>query len=129
MTTAEIDTLSRTFSALADPTRRALLARLADGEASVGDLAEPFAMSRPAISKHLKVLEQAGLITRGQRAQWRPRQLDATPMRDAAAWLHGYEQFWSDRLDRMGDYVEQLHRGQAGTSANVTHPATTEEPT
>src|SRR5919197_145650 len=92
------DRLDATFAALADPTRRAILARLASGEASVAELAEPFAMSQPAISKHLKVLERAGLITRGRDAQRRPRRLDARPLADANAWLEGYREFWENNF-------------------------------
>ena len=88
------DTLSQTFSALADPTRRAILARLSSGEASVNELAEPFEMSLPAVSKHLKVLEKAGLITRSRSAQWRPCKLEAGPMREAVIWLSGYRDYW-----------------------------------
>lgn len=106
------DTLSSTFAALADPTRRAILARLASGEASVTELAEPFAMSMPAISKHLKVLERAGLITRGRSAQWRPCRLEAGPLRDAAGWIETYRQFWEDSLDRLDDYLTQLQAAQ-----------------
>ena len=102
------DTLSTTFAALADPTRRAILARLADGEASVTELAEPFAMSMPAISKHLKVLERAGLIARGRSAQWRPCRLEAGPLRDAAGWIETYRQFWEESLDRLEGYLTQL---------------------
>ncbi len=104
------DALSATFAALADPTRRAILARLSQGEASVGDLAEPFAMSLPAVSKHLKVLERAGLITRGREAQWRPCRLKADPMKDAALWLEQYQRFWDERLDRLDGYLQQLQK-------------------
>jgi len=97
-----------TFSALSDPTRRAILARLASGAASVGELAEPFAMSLPAVSKHLKVLEHAGLITRGREAQWRPCQLEAGPLKDAADWLEHYRRFWEQSFDRLGDYLDEL---------------------
>jgi len=102
------DRLSSTFAALADPTRRAILARLASGEASVTDLAAPFEMSLPAVSKHLKVLERAGLITRGREAQWRPCRLDAAPLKDAAAWLEEYRRFWEQSLDRLEDYLREL---------------------
>ena len=102
------DRLSMTFSALADPTRRAILARLASGAASVGELAEPFAMSLPAVSKHLKVLEHAGLISRGREAQWRPCQLEAGPLKDAADWLEHYRRFWEQSFDRLGDYLDEL---------------------
>jgi DNA-binding transcriptional ArsR family regulator len=103
-----IDRLSTTFSALADPTRRAILARLASGEASVTELAEPFAMSLPAISKHLKVLEHAGLITRSRDAQWRPCKLKAQPLKGAADWLEHYRQFWEQSLDRLEHYLTTL---------------------
>ncbi len=97
------DRLSTTLAALADPTRRAILARLAMGEASVTELAEPFAMSLPAISKHLKVLERAGLISRGRKAQWRPCRLEAGPLKDLDAWLDHYRRFWTASLDRLDD--------------------------
>src|SRR6476469_8331907 len=106
--TSTSDQLSATFAALADPTRRAILARLASGEASVTALAEPFDMSLPAISKHLKVLENAGLIARGRDAQWRPCRLEAGPLKDATQWLDEYRQFWDARLDRLEDYVRRL---------------------
>ncbi len=102
------DRLSETFGALADPTRRAILARLASGEASVTDLAEPFAMSMPAISKHLKVLEHAGLISRGREAQWRPRRLQARPLQDVAGWVEHYRRFWEDSFDRLDDYLQEF---------------------
>ncbi len=102
------DRLSRTFSALADPTRRAILVRLVTGEASVGELAEPFAMSLPAISKHLKVLERAGLIARGREAQWRPCRLEARPLKSASDWLEHYRAFWEQSLDRLEVYVKEL---------------------
>src|SRR6201997_590900 len=102
------DRLSITFSALADPTRRAILARLISGEASVTELAEPFAMSLPAVSKHLKVLEQAGLIARGREAQWRPCRLEAGPLKDAADWLEHYRRFWEQSFDRLEDYLAEL---------------------
>jgi DNA-binding transcriptional ArsR family regulator len=103
-----LDALSTTFSALADPTRRAILARLTLGETSVTELAEPFAMSLPAISKHLKVLERAGLIARGRAAQWRPCKLEAAPMREVASWLEAYRQFWEASLDRLDAYLQTL---------------------
>jgi DNA-binding transcriptional ArsR family regulator len=102
------DHLSTTFAALADPTRRAILARLVAGEASVTALAEPFAMSLPAISKHLKVLERAGLIARGREAQWRPCRLEAGPLKDAAEWLEHYRRFWEESLDRLEHYLREL---------------------
>ena len=102
------DRLSATFAALSDPTRRAILARLALGETSVGDLAQPFAMSLPAVSKHLKVLERAGLIKRGRAAQWRPCRLDAGPLKDAAGWIEHYRRFWDESFDRLDAYLDQL---------------------
>ena len=102
------DTLSAVFSALADPTRRAILVRLSVGEASVTELAAPFAMSLPAVSKHLKVLEKAGLISRGRDAQWRPCRLEAKPMREAAEWLEQYRAGWEDRLDRLEQFLTAL---------------------
>jgi DNA-binding transcriptional ArsR family regulator len=104
------DRLSHTFAALADPTRRAILARLASGEKSVTELAEPFAMSMPAISKHLAVLERAGLIVRGREAQWRPRRLHAQPLKECAEWLESYRRFWEESFDRLDDYLQQLQR-------------------
>jgi DNA-binding transcriptional ArsR family regulator len=104
------DPLSATFAALADPTRRAILARLASGKASVTELADPFAMSLPAISKHLKVLERAGLITRGREAQWRPCRLRAGPLKDASDWLERYRRFWEQSFDRLDDYLHELKR-------------------
>src|SRR5260221_14669424 len=100
--------LDSTFAALADPTRRAIPARLALGETSVTELAEPFAMSLPAISRHLKVLERAGLITRGRAAQWRPCRLEAAPLKDVTQWLETYRRFWEESFDRLGDYLHEL---------------------
>lgn len=105
------DPLSSTLSALADPTRRAILARLTRGEASVGEIAAPFAMSQPAISKHLKVLERAGLISRGRVAQSRPCRLEAAPMRELAGWLERYRGFWEERFDRLDVYLKDLQKG------------------
>jgi DNA-binding transcriptional ArsR family regulator len=102
------DRLSATLAALADPTRRAILARLARGETSVKELAEPFAMSLPAVSKHLKVLERAGLIRRGRAAQWRPCRLQAGPLREVAEWLDPYRRFWGESLDRLDDYLQAI---------------------
>ncbi|MEH2243474.1 ArsR/SmtB family transcription factor [Nostoc sp.] len=102
------DQLSVIFAALADPTRRAILAHLAKGEASVTELAKPFEMSLPAISKHLKVLERAGLITRSRKAQWRPCQIETQPLKDAADWIEQYRQFWEESLDRLDDYLHEL---------------------
>jgi len=102
------DRLSSTFAALADPTRRAILARLALGETSVTELAQPFEMSMPAVSKHLKVLESAGLIARGREAQWRPCRLDAGPLKDAAGWLEGYRRFWSAHIDALERHLDRM---------------------
>ena len=102
------DPLSMTFAALADPTRRAILARLAQGEASVKDLAAPFDMSQPAISKHLRVLERAGLIEQGRQAQWRPRRLRAGPLRDIATWVDQYKRHWEESFDRLDTYLRDL---------------------
>ena len=102
------DQLSTTFAALADPTRRAILARLASGEASVTELAEPFEMSMPAVSKHLKVLERAGLITRGREAQWRPCRLEPAPLKEISTWVERYREMWEERLDRLENYLREL---------------------
>jgi DNA-binding transcriptional ArsR family regulator len=102
------DPLSLTFAALADPTRRAILARLAEGPATVKELSAPFAMSGPAISKHLRVLENAGLVARGREAQWRPRRLDATPLREVAEWAEGFRRFWDESYERLDSYLRQL---------------------
>jgi DNA-binding transcriptional ArsR family regulator len=107
------DRLSTTFAALADPTRRAILARLVNGEASVTDLAEPFAMSMPAISRHLKVLEHAGLIARGREAQWRPCRLEAAPLRDIADWVEHYRRFWEESFDRLDEYLHELQAARS----------------
>ena len=104
------DTLSLTFAALADPTRRAMLARLARGPATVKELAEPFDLSMPAISKHLKVLEHAGLVERGREAQWRPAQLQAAPLKEASQWLEPYRAIWEANFDRLEDYLRQLQK-------------------
>ena len=112
------DHLSTTYAALADPTRRAILARLATGEATVGELAEPFAMSLPAVSKHLKVLERAGLIARRRKAQWRPCRLEARPLKDAAQWLEHYRQFWDDSFDRLDAYLGELQSGKTQDGHN-----------
>jgi DNA-binding transcriptional ArsR family regulator len=106
------DTLDATFAALADPTRRAILARLASGEASVNELAEPFDMTLPGVSKHLKVLERAGLISRGRVAQSRPCRLEAAPLREAADWVESYRRFWEGSFDRLEDYLGELQRGE-----------------
>jgi DNA-binding transcriptional ArsR family regulator len=105
------DQLSLAFAALADPTRRAILARLALGEASVTELAEPFDMSFPAVSKHLRVLERAGLVEQGREAQFRPRKLKAEPLKAAADWLEAYRRFWSDSLDHLDQYLNEIQKG------------------
>ncbi len=112
------DRLSNTLAALADPTRRGILARLALGEATVGELAEPYDMSMAAVSKHLKVLEKAGLISRGKEAQWRPCRLEAAPMAEVSDWVEGYRRFWEESLDRLGDYLAELQKGDPGGSTN-----------
>jgi DNA-binding transcriptional ArsR family regulator len=105
------DPLSLTFAALADPTRRAILARLSLGDATVNEIAAPFDMSLPAVSKHLKVLEAAGLITRSRTAQWRPCHLEAAPLKDADGWMSNYRRFWETSFDRLDDYIRQLQAG------------------
>jgi DNA-binding transcriptional ArsR family regulator len=102
--------LDRVFAALSDPTRRAIIARLAQGEATVNELVEPFGFSQPTISKHLKVLETAGLVARSRNAQFRPVRLNAAPLAEAAGWLGSYEEFWAESLDRLGDYVKVMQR-------------------
>jgi DNA-binding transcriptional ArsR family regulator len=104
------DHLSATFAALADPTRRAILARLASGERSVKDLAKPFRISAPAITKHLRVLERCGLISRSRSAQWRPCKLKAKPLKDVAAWVEDYRRFWEESFDRLDDYLKELQK-------------------
>src|ERR1044071_2106563 len=104
------DALTRTFSALADPTRRAILARLASGETSVNELAAPFQISLPAISRHLKVLEEAGLISRGRDAQWRPARLEAAPLEEVAGWVERYRKFWDKSFDRMDAYLAEIQK-------------------
>lgn len=110
MSDATIGSLDLVFAALADPTRRAILARLSKGEATVNELVEPFSFSQPTISKHLKVLESAGLVARGRTAQFRPVRLNAGPLAEAAEWLGNYEQFWAESLDRLEDYVKVMQR-------------------
>ena len=109
-----VDQLSSTFSALADPTRRAILERLVDGEATVNELAEPFPVTVQAVSKHLKVLEHAGLITRGRAAQWRPARLRGRPLEDAASWLARYRQFFEGSFDRLDDHLRAIQKGSDG---------------
>ena len=110
--------LDATFSALADPTRRAILSRLASGETSVSELAEPFAMSMPAISKHLKVLQRAGLIERSRAAQWRPCRLAPAPLKDASEWLDRYRRFWEESFDRLEDYLRELQKKEPKKKEN-----------
>jgi DNA-binding transcriptional ArsR family regulator len=105
------DPLSTTFAALADPTRRAILSRLTSGEASVTELAEPFDMSLPAVTKHLKVLQRAGLISQGREAQWRPCKLEAKPMHEAAEWMEPYRRHWEQHFDRLNDYLRETAKG------------------
>ena len=112
------DRLSTTFAALADPTRRAILARLSRGEATVTELAQPFDMSMPAISKHLKVLERAGLIERGREAQWRPCRLHAEPLREADDWIEQYRRFWEESFDKLGEYLHELQSREGADEAS-----------
>lgn len=107
-----IDPLSITLSALADPTRRAIVARLAKGEATVSELAAPFAMSMPAVSKHLRVLERAGLVEQGRDAQFRPRRLRPDPLRDLDGWLEHYRRYWDENLDRLDGYLKEIQKGE-----------------
>lgn len=116
-----VDHLSTTFAALADPTRRAILSRLASGEATVTELAEPFAMSLPAVSKHLRVLERAGLITRGREAQWRPARLEARRLKEVADWVAHYRRFWEQSLDRLDDYLHELQAKEESHARTTTH--------
>ena len=118
----QADPLSLKFAALADPTRRAILARLATGETSVMKLAEPFAMSLPAVSKHLKVLEGAGLVTRSREAQWRPCRIDAVALKEVDDWLEKYRRFWEVRLDRLEEYLDRLQSKDKPKTANRKKP-------
>jgi len=120
MVTATSDPISSTFAALADPTRRAILAHLAAGEASVTELAEPFEMSMPAVSKHLKVLERAGLIARSREAQWRPCRLQAGPLKDADEWLERYRRHWEESFDRLDDYLRELQENEKKYGRKIT---------
>ena len=120
VTTTSPDQISSTFAALADPTRRAILARLASGEASVPELAEPFEMSLPAVSKHLKVLERAGLIGRSRDAQWRPCRLQAGPLKDADDWLERYRRNWEESFDRLDDYLNELQQKEKKYGRKIT---------
>jgi len=114
------DPISNTFAALADPTRRAILARLASGEASVTELAEPFKMTLPAVSKHLKVLERAGLIARGREAQWRPCRLQAGPLKDADEWIERYRRHWEESFDRLDSYLQELQQSEKKYGRKIT---------
>ena len=114
----QTDPLSTTFAALADPTRRAILARLAQGEATVTELAAPFDLSLPAVSKHLKVLQRAGLIEQGRQAQWRPCRLKAEPLRDVAAWIGEYKRHWEDSFERLDDYLREVVRNDGKDAKN-----------
>lgn len=107
----QTDQLTATYAALADPTRRAILARLADGQATVNELAEPFPITVQAVSKHIKVLERAGLVARGRDAQLRPSRLQAAPLKEASAWLERYRGFWDERFDRLGEHLHQIQKG------------------
>jgi DNA-binding transcriptional ArsR family regulator len=122
------DQLSNTFAALADPTRRAILARLASGEASVTELAKPFDMSMPAISKHLKVLERAGLIAHGREAQWRPRRLEPTALKEVHDWVEHYRQFWEQSFDRLDAYLTKIKHEQLKSSSPKDSSPKTAEP-
>src|ERR1700761_1250529 len=123
MQTIASDQLSNTFAALADPTRRAILAKLALGEASVTELAKPFNMSLPAVSKHLKVLERAGLIAHGREAQWRPRRLEPNALKEVADWVEHYRQFWEQRFDRLDDYLRELQKQKSPQNASTENAA------
>jgi len=116
------DRLSTTFAALADPTRRAILARLASGEKSVNELAEPFEMSLPAVSKHLKVLETAGLIARGREAQWRPCRLEAAPLKDISNWVERYRRFWEESFDRLDAYLRDIQSKEDRSTQRKSKP-------
>ena len=119
----DLDPLSATLYALADPTRRAILARLSKGEAGVNELAEPFAMSLPAVSKHLKVLEKAKLISRSRNAQWRPCKLEPEPLKNLDGWLDEYRQLWEGRLDRLEDYLRELQASQQNELPKERNPS------
>jgi DNA-binding transcriptional ArsR family regulator len=118
--TAEQDPLSATFAALADPTRRAILERLMGGEATVTEIAKPFEMTLPAVSKHLRVLERARLIERGRRAQWRPCRLQADPLKDVDDWVEKYRTFWEERFDRLDEYLKEVQENEKKSSRDET---------
>jgi len=121
----QMDALSPVFAALADPTRRAIIARLAAGEATVNELAAPFEMSLPAVSKHLKVLERAGLISRGRNAQWRPCRLEAGPLRDVADWVEHYRRFWEQSFDRLDSYLKEIQSKERSDDGLTQHSSPT----
>ncbi len=120
VTATASDPISNTFAAIADPTRRAILARLASGEASVTEIAEPFEMTLPAVSKHLKVLERAGLIARGREAQWRPCRLQAGPLKEADEWIERYRRHWEESFDRLDSYLKELRQKEKKYSRKIT---------
>jgi len=120
VTATASDPISNTFAAIADPTRRAILARLASGEASVTEIAEPFEMTLPAVSKHLKVLERAGLIARGREAQWRPCRLQAGPLKEADEWIERYRRHWEESFDRLDSYLQELQQKEKKYSRKIT---------
>jgi DNA-binding transcriptional ArsR family regulator len=122
-----IDAMSTTFAALADPTRRAILASLALGEKSVTELAAPFEMTMPAVSKHLRVLQRAGLISQSREAQWRPCKLEAAPLKEAAGWLEEYRQFWEQTFDRLDDYLKRVQADNKGARSSKTKTNSKEE--
>lgn len=124
-----LDPLSAKFAALADPTRRAILARLALGETSVTELAEPFSMSMPAVSKHLKVLEKAGLISRGREAQWRPCRIEPAALKSVDDWLERYRRMWEERFDRLDAYLKELQANEAQEESGAAAPVTFKQPT
>ena len=123
------DHLSNTFAALADPTRRAILARLALGETNVTELAEPFAMSMPAVSKHLKVLERAGLIARGREAQWRPCRLNASPLKEAAGWIEAYRRFWTPYINALERHLDRMKLAESTRKASASSRRKAAQPT
>lgn len=127
MTKNDTDHLSQTFGALASSTRRAILARLAKGEATVNELAEPFQMSLPAISKHIKVLERAGLIVQGQKAQYRPCTINVTPLKEVAHWTEQYRHIWEDSFDRMDEYINQLDNNQFSNNQSSNNQSSNKE--
>ena len=128
MVTTNKDTLSLTFAALADPTRRKIMSILADGESTVTQLVEPFDMTQPAISKHLRVLERAGLIVRGRKAQWRPAKLQAAPLKEASDWVEQYRQNWEESFDRLGAYLQRMRDEQRKNEGKENEVSKNEQP-